>query len=55
LSKKKLDAMTGAVNSISSFADFICFKKLDICLAKSSAIGFCFREAFIKLNGSSEP
>jgi hypothetical protein len=47
--------MTRAVNSISSFTDFIYFKKLDIYLAKSLVIGFYFLKAFIKLNGSLEP
>ena len=46
--------MIGTANSISSFADFIYFRRLDIYSAKSSAIGFCFLEAFVKSNGSSE-
>ena len=46
--------MTRAANLVSSFADFICFRKMDICLAKSLAIGFCFLDAFIKSNGSLE-
>ena len=54
MSKRKLDAITGTANSISSFADFICFRKLDICSAKSFATGFCFLEAVIKSNGSSK-
>jgi hypothetical protein len=49
-----LDAITGTTNSISSFIDRICFKKMDKCLAKSFATGFCFLDAFIRSKGSSE-
>jgi hypothetical protein len=45
-----LEAIIGAVNLVSSFANFIYFKKIDKCLAKSLVIGFCFLEALMKLN-----
>jgi hypothetical protein len=45
-----LKAITRAANSVSFFADFICFKKINKCLAKSLATGFCFFKALIKLN-----
>jgi hypothetical protein len=40
----------GATNSVSSFTNFIYFRKMDIYLAKSLATGFCFLKAFIKSN-----
>jgi hypothetical protein len=46
--------MIRTINSISSFANFICFRRLAICLAKLLGIGFCFLEALITLNGSLE-
>jgi hypothetical protein len=49
-----LEAITGTANLVSSFADFICFKKMDKCLAKSLETGFCFLEALIKSNRPSE-
>jgi hypothetical protein len=47
-----LEAIIRTTNLVSSLTNFICFKKMDKCLAKSSAIGFCFLEALIKLNSS---
>jgi hypothetical protein len=45
-----LKAMTEAADSVSFFADFICFKKIDKYLAKSLVTGFCFLKALIKSN-----
>ena len=45
-----LKAMTGAINSVNSFTDFIYFKKIDKYLAKSLIIRFYFLEALIKSN-----
>jgi len=49
-----LEAITGAANLVSSFTNFIYFKKIDKYLAKSLATGFCFLEALIKSNRPSE-
>jgi hypothetical protein len=45
-----LKAIIRAVNLVSFFADFICFKKIDKCLAKSLTTGLCFFKALIKSN-----
>ena len=50
MSRRMLEAITEAANLVSFFADFICFKKMDKCLAKSLATGFCFLKALIKSN-----
>jgi hypothetical protein len=45
-----LKAITRAANSVSSFADFICFKKINKYLTKSLATRLCFLKALIKSN-----